>query len=70
MVVVKRNKGEPSEIIWRKFGKINFEENLVEELRNRKYYKKPSIVRKEEEKLRRKYRGGKKPPIVRRRPMK
>ncbi len=52
MVVVKRNKGESSESVWRKFGKINYEENLVDELRARKYYKKPSLVRKEEEKMR------------------
>ena len=57
MVVVKRGKSDTSESVWRKFGKINYEENLVDELRNRKYYKKPSIVRKEEEKLRRKSRG-------------
>jgi len=58
MVVVKRNKGEPSDIVWRKFGKINYEENLVDELRARKYYKKPSLVRKEEEKMRGKKRRG------------
>lgn len=59
MVVVKRSKTDTSDSVWRKFGKINYEENLVDELRNRKYYKKPSIVRKEEEKLRKKTRGGK-----------
>lgn len=59
MVVVKRNKGESSESVWRKFGKINYEENLVDELRERKYYKKPSIVRKEEEKIRKKLHGRK-----------
>ena len=59
MVVVKRAKGDTSESVWRKFGKINYEENLVDELRSRKYYKKPSILRKEEEKLRRKSRGRK-----------
>ncbi|MBP6994390.1 30S ribosomal protein S21 [Candidatus Woesebacteria bacterium] len=52
MVVVKRGKGESSESVWRKFGRMNYEENLVDELRARKYYKKPSLVRKEEEKLR------------------
>lgn len=54
MVIVKRGKGEPSDIVWRKFGKINYEENLVDELRDRKYYKKPSIHRKEVEERRRK----------------
>ena len=52
MVVVKKGKGESSDSVWRKFGKINYEENLVDELRARKYYKKPSLVRKEEEKMR------------------
>ncbi|MFO0703516.1 MAG: 30S ribosomal protein S21 [Patescibacteria group bacterium] len=54
MVVVQRGKGESSEIVWRKFGKINYEENLVDELRDRKYYKKPSIKKKEIEERRRK----------------
>jgi ribosomal protein S21 len=54
MVVVYKGKGESSESVWRKFGKINYEENLVEELRERKYYRKPSIAKKEIEESRRK----------------
>lgn len=53
MVIVRRNKIESSDSIWRRFGKINYEENLVDELRDRKYYKKPSIIKKEIEKNRR-----------------
>ncbi len=47
MVVVHRSRTESADSIWRKFGKINYEENLVDELRERKYYKKPSIIKKE-----------------------
>jgi ribosomal protein S21 len=57
MVVVKRTKGESSESMWRKFGKINYEESLVDELRDRKYYKKPSFKRKEVEERRRKVKS-------------
>lgn len=59
MVIVTKSKGESADVMWRKFGKINFEENLVDELRSRKYYKKPSLVRKEEEKIRKKLKGRK-----------
>ncbi|MEI6327433.1 MAG: 30S ribosomal protein S21 [Candidatus Roizmanbacteria bacterium] len=53
MVIVRRNRIESPDSIWRRFGKINYEENLVDELRDRKYYKKPSIIKKEIEKNRR-----------------
>lgn len=56
MVVVTRTKGDSSDAVWRKFGRLNYEENLLDELRNRKYYKKPSLVRKEKEKNRGKKR--------------
>lgn len=58
MVVVKKKKGETKDNMFRKFSKIFIEENIVDEVRNKLFYKKPSIVRKEKEKERsqRKYR--------------
>jgi ribosomal protein S21 len=47
MVFVQKSKTETPESMWRKFGKINYEESLVDELRERKYHKKPSIIKKE-----------------------
>ena len=52
MVVIQRGKGESKESIFRKFSKTFFEENIVNDLRKRLFYKKPSLVRKEEEKER------------------
>jgi len=52
MVVVKKKKGESKETVFRKFGKTLFEENIVNDLRKRQFYKKPSLVRKEEKKER------------------
>ncbi len=57
MVVVQRSRGDSPDAIWKKFGKLNYEENLMEELRNRRHYKKPSLKRKEEEKQRMKRRS-------------
>jgi len=52
MVVIQKGKGESKDNIFRKFSKIFFEENIVNDLRKRQFYKKPSLVRKEEEKER------------------
>ena len=52
MVVVQKGKGESKDNIFRKFSKIFFEENIVNDLRKRQFYKKPSLVKKEEEKER------------------
>ena len=52
MVIIQKNKGENKDNIFRKFSKIFFEENIVNDLRKRQFYKKPSLVRKEEEKER------------------
>lgn len=58
MVVVNKKKGENKDNMFRKFSKIFIEENIVDEVRNKLFYKKPSIVRKEKEKERsqRKYK--------------
>jgi len=52
MVIIQKIKGESKDNIFRKFSKIFFEENIVNDLRKRQFYKKPSLVRKEEEKER------------------
>ena len=46
--------------MFRKFSKTFFEENVVEEVRKRQYYKKPSLQKKEHEKERLKKRFSKK----------
>jgi len=58
MVVVSKKKGENKDNMFRKFTKIFIEENIVDEVRNKLFYKKPSIVRKEKAKERsqRKYK--------------
>ncbi len=38
--------------MFRKFTKMFIEENLVDQIRNRQFYKKPSLQRKEKEKER------------------
>lgn len=50
MVVVNKKKGESKDILFRKFSKIFVEENVVDEVRKKLFYKKPSTVRKEKEK--------------------
>lgn len=50
MVVVKNKKGKSSDSIFREFSKRFFESKIVDEVRAKMYYKRPSQVRKEEEK--------------------
>lgn len=50
MVVVIKGKGETKDSLFRKFSKIVIEEDIVNTLRKKQFYKKPSLVRKEEEK--------------------
>lgn len=52
MVVVVKKKGESKETLFRKFSRVFIEENIVDEIRNRLFYKKPSLIRKEKEKIR------------------
>ncbi len=58
MVVITKKKGDTKDSILRKFTKTFIEEDMVNELRDKQYYKKPSRVKKEKEKerLRNKYR--------------
>lgn len=59
MVVIIKKKGESKDSLFRKFSRIIFEEEMVDEVRKRLFYKKPSLVRKEEEKERMKRRFSK-----------
>lgn len=52
MVVITKKKGESKESVFRKFTKTFIEENVVDEVRKRQFYKKPSLQRKEREKER------------------
>ncbi len=63
MVIVSKNKGESKDSMFRKFSKTFFEENVVDEVRKRQYYKKPSLQKKEHEKERLKKRFSKKRPL-------
>ncbi len=58
MVIVTKKRGESKDSMFRKFTKIFIEENVVDEVRKKQFYKKPSILRKEKEKERaqRKYK--------------
>ncbi len=52
MVVMTKRKGESKDSLLRKFTKSFIEENVVDEVRKRLFYKKPSLARKEKEKER------------------
>lgn len=52
MIVVVKKKGESKENLFRKFSRTFIDENIVEEIRNRLFYRKPSLVKKEKKKLR------------------
>jgi ribosomal protein S21 len=52
MVVVNKKKGESKDSIFRKFTKAFIDEEIVDEVRDRMFYKKPSQVNKEKEKMR------------------
>jgi small subunit ribosomal protein S21 len=60
MVVVTRKKGETKDSMFRKFSRVFMEENIVDELRKKQFYKKPSLKKKEEEKERIKMRARRK----------
>lgn len=48
MVVITKKKGETKDALFRKFTKEFIEEDIVNEVRKKLFYKKPSLVRKEE----------------------
>ncbi|MFA5136839.1 MAG: 30S ribosomal protein S21 [Patescibacteria group bacterium] len=60
MVVITRKKGETKDSMFRKFSRLFMEENVVDELRKKQFYRKPSLKKKEEEKERIKMRAKRK----------
>jgi ribosomal protein S21 len=57
MVVVIKKRGDSKDNLFRKFTKTFIEEDIVNEVRRKLFYKKPSLVKKEEakEKLKRRH---------------
>ncbi len=49
MVVITKRKGETKDSMFRKFTRMFIQEDIVDEVRSRMYYKRPSQQRKEEE---------------------
>lgn len=56
MVIITKKKGESKDSMFRKFTRTFIEENIVDDVRKKQYYKKPSLLRQEKEKIRK--RGG------------
>ncbi len=52
MVVITRKQGDTKDTLLRKFSRMFVEENIVDEVRKKLFYKKPSLMRKEKEKER------------------
>ncbi|MEO6508510.1 MAG: 30S ribosomal protein S21 [Patescibacteria group bacterium] len=52
MVVITKRKGDTKDSMLRKFTKTFIEEDMINELRDKQYYKKPSRLKKEKEKER------------------
>jgi len=57
MVYVIKRKGESKDSMFRKFTRSFIDEEIVDTLRKKQFYKKPSLKRKEEEKERMKNRS-------------
>lgn len=55
MVVITKRKGDTKDSMLRKFTKTFIEEDMINELRDKQYYKKPSRLKKE--KLKDRLRG-------------
>lgn len=66
MVLVIKRKGESKDSMFRKFTRSFIDEEIVDTLRKKQFYKKPSLRRKEEEKERRKNRFSKHKKIFKR----
>ena len=61
MVLVIKRKGESKDSMFRKFTRAFIDEDIINTVKKKQFYKKPSLVRQEEEKERiknrhRKYR--------------
>ena len=66
MVLVTKRKGETKDSLFRKFTRSFIEEDIVNEVRNKLFYKKPSLARREKEKERMKMRHRRNRPTFRR----
>ena len=64
MVLVIKRKGESKDSMFRKFTRSFIDEKIVDTLRKKMFYKKPSLKRKEEEKERMKNRSLKRRKVV------
>ena len=64
MVFVTKRKGETKDSMFRKFTRSFIDEEIVDTLRKKMFYKKPSLKRKEEEKERMKNRSLKRRKVV------
>jgi small subunit ribosomal protein S21 len=53
MTIVRSQPGEPVEVLIRKFNKKVLSDGILNELKKREFYEKPSVVRKREMKERR-----------------
>ena len=53
MTIVRAQEGEPVEVLIRKFNKKVLSDGILNELKKREFYEKPSVVRKRELKERR-----------------
>lgn len=53
MTIVRAQAGEPVEVLIRKFNKKVQSDGILNELKKREFYEKPSVARKREEKERR-----------------
>lgn len=52
MVVIYKKKGETKDAVFRKFSRMFMDENIVDEIRKKQYYKKPSLRLRDEAKER------------------
>lgn len=63
MVVAVKKKGETKDSLFRKFTRSFIDEDIVDDVRRKLFYKKPSLLKKEKEKERR--QGKSKRPVTR-----
>ncbi|OGK18315.1 30S ribosomal protein S21 [Candidatus Roizmanbacteria bacterium RIFCSPLOWO2_12_FULL_40_12] len=51
-MIITKKQGESKDVLLRKFSRMFVEENVVDEVRKKLFYKKPSLLKKEREKER------------------
>ena len=57
MVVIVKKQGDSKDNLFRKFTRTFIEEDIINDVRKKLFYKKPSLIKKEEikEKLKKRY---------------